>query len=84
MGGYDLTPDEREIEEHATELESVSSEERSEIESIIEHARKNRPVNLRMSELDLELIKKRAEAEGLPSKWWTERSSAKSWPKLAT
>ena len=66
MGEYDLTPDEREIEEHANELQSVSSEERSELESIIEHARKNRPVNLRMSELDLALIKKRAEAEGLP------------------
>jgi predicted DNA binding CopG/RHH family protein len=66
MSKYNLTPDEREIEEHADELESVTSEERAEVESIIEHARKNRPVNLRMSEIDLELIKKRAETEGLP------------------
>ena len=66
MGKYDLTPDEQEIEEHADEHVSVSGDERREVESIVEHARKNRPVNLRMSEFDLELIKKRAQAEGLP------------------
>lgn len=66
MAEYDLTPEEQEIEEHADELVSVTGEERSRVESIIDRARKNRPVNLRMSEFDLELIKKRAEAEGLP------------------
>ncbi|NBB91243.1 MAG: antitoxin [Spirochaetes bacterium] len=66
MSKYDLTTEEQKIEEHADELVSVSGEERAEVESIIEHARKNRPVNLRMSEFDLELIKKRAQAEGLP------------------
>jgi predicted DNA binding CopG/RHH family protein len=63
---HELTPEEREIEEHAEELVSVSGEERKDLESIIEGARKSRPVNLRMSEFDLELVKKRAEAEGLP------------------
>jgi hypothetical protein len=52
MSKYDLTPDEREIEEHAQELESVTSEEKAELESIIEHARKNRPVNLGISEAE--------------------------------
>jgi predicted DNA binding CopG/RHH family protein len=66
MGKYELTPDEQEIEEHADEHISVSDDERRDVESILKHARKNRPVNLRMSEFDLELIKKRAEAEGLP------------------
>ncbi|MFO7782574.1 MAG: hypothetical protein R6W94_13225 [Spirochaetia bacterium] len=66
MSKYDLTPEEQEIEEHADEFVSVTGEERAEVESIIEHARKNRPVNLRMSEFDLALIKKRAQAEGLP------------------
>jgi predicted DNA binding CopG/RHH family protein len=66
MGKYELTPDEQEIEEHADEHISVSDDERRDVESILEHARKNRPVNLRMSEFDLELIKKRAQAEGLP------------------
>lgn len=66
MGKFDLTPDEQEVEEHADDLVSVTGEERKEVESIIEHARKNRPVNLRMSEFDLELVKQRARAEGLP------------------
>ncbi len=66
MEDYDLTPEEQEVEEHADQLVSVSDDERREIESVIERARKNRPVNLRMSEFDLELVKKRARAEGLP------------------
>lgn len=66
MNKYDLTPEEQKIEEHAEDFVSVAGEERAEIESIVEHARKNRPVNLRMSEFDLALIKKRAQAEGLP------------------
>ena len=49
-----LTPEEQKIEEHADELVSVSGEERAEVDSIIEHARKNRPVNLPTSESDLE------------------------------
>lgn len=66
MSKYELTPEEQQIEEHADELISVTGDERAEIESILEGARKNRPVNLRMSEFDLQLIKKRAQAEGLP------------------
>lgn len=63
---YNLTPEEREIEEHADEFVSVTGEERKEVESIITRARKSRPVNLRMSEYDLELVKRRAETDGLP------------------
>ena len=66
MKEYNLTPEEQEIEEHADELVSVTGDERAKVESIIERSRKNRPVNLRMSEFDLELVKKRAQAEGLP------------------
>ena len=63
---YPLTPEEREIEEHTSEFVSITGQERMKVESIIERARKSRPVNLRMSEYDLELIKRRAETEGLP------------------
>lgn len=66
MEEHNLTPEEKEIEEHADELVPVTGDERAKVESIIERSRKNRPVNLRMSEFDLELIKKRAQAEGLP------------------
>lgn len=63
---YPLTPEEREIEAHASEFVSITGQERMKVESIIERARKSRPVNLRMSEYDLELVKRRAETEGLP------------------
>jgi len=63
---YNLTPEEREIEERADEFVSVTGEERKEVESIITRARKSRPVNLRMSEYDLELVKRRAGRDGLP------------------
>lgn len=63
---YPLTPEEREIEEHASEFVSITGQERMKVESIIERTRKSRPVNLRMSEYDLELVKRRAETEGLP------------------
>ncbi len=63
---FNLTPEEQEIEDHAEEFESVTGEERHEIETIIDEARRSRQVNLRMSEFDLELVKKRAQAEGIP------------------
>jgi predicted DNA binding CopG/RHH family protein len=79
MSKYDLTPEEQEIEEHADEFVSVTGEERAEVESIIEHARKNRPVNLRMSEFDLALIKKRAQAERLPYQTLINRVVHNRW-----
>ena len=63
---FKLTPEEQEIEDHAEEFESVTGDEREEIETIIGEARRSRQVNLRMSEFDLALVKKRAEAEGIP------------------
>ncbi len=63
---FKLTPEEQEIEDHAEEFEPVTGDERREIETIIDEARRSRQVNLRMSEFDLELLKKRAQAEGIP------------------
>lgn len=63
---FRLSPEEQEIEDHAEDFESVTGEEREEIETIIDEARRSRQVNLRMSEFDLELVKKRAEVEGVP------------------
>jgi predicted DNA binding CopG/RHH family protein len=61
-----LTPEEREIERNAHQLRSVSSGKRTRVESIIDRARKNQAISLRLSEFDLEMVKKRAEKEGLP------------------
>ena len=63
---YELTPEEQEIEDHADQFVPITAEERQEIDSIIEKARRSRPVNLRMSEFDLQLVKQRAESEGIP------------------
>ena len=63
---YRLSPEEQEIEENADELRSVSPERRARVERVIDRARKNQAISLRLSEYDLEMVKKRAEREGLP------------------
>ena len=63
---YKLTEEEKAIEEAADKLRPVSAERREQIESIIQKVRKNQAISLRLSEFDLELLKKRAESEGLP------------------
>lgn len=61
-----LTEEEKAIEQHADKLRPVSAERREQIESIIRKVRKNQAISLRLSEFDLELLKKKAESEGLP------------------
>lgn len=63
---YHLTPEEREIEKNVDQLRSVSDEKRTHIESIIDRTRKNQAISLRLSGFDLEMVKKRAEQEGIP------------------
>jgi predicted DNA binding CopG/RHH family protein len=63
---YQLTDEEKKIEETADQLKSVSDEKRNRIEGILGRARKNQAISLRLSGFDLEMIKKRAEMEGLP------------------
>jgi len=61
-----LTPEEQKIENNAHRLRSVSEEKRRHVESIIDRARKSQAISLRLSEFDLEMVKKRAKQEGLP------------------
>ena len=61
-----LTEEEKAIERDAGNLRPVSTQRRSQIESIIRKARKNQAISLRLSEFDLDLLKKKAESEGLP------------------
>ena len=63
---YRLSPEEQEIEENVDQLRSVSPEKRVRVEGIIDRARKNQAISLRLSEFDLEMVRKRAEREGLP------------------
>ena len=63
---YNLTEEEKAIEDAADKLRPVSAERRAQIEFVIRKVRKNQAISLRLSEFDLELLKKRAESEGLP------------------
>jgi len=66
MSDFELTEEEQQIEDAADELVPVSQEERERIERIIARGKKNKNINIRLSEMDLERIKSRAEREGLP------------------
>jgi len=63
---YRLTKEETEIEKMAEEFVEIDEEERKEIEEIIEKTRRKKAITLRISENDLEKIKKEAEKEGIP------------------
>ena len=63
---HQLTEEEKQIEKEAHRFRSVGGEKRARIEAIIARARKNAAISLRLSTFDLEMVKKRAEKEGLP------------------
>lgn len=66
MSDFPLDEEEQRIEDAAEELVPVSREERQRVERILARGRKNRNINIRLSEMDLERIKSRADREGLP------------------
>ena len=47
-------------------LQLISKEKKGRIEKIIDRAKKDRAISLRMSSYDLEKIKERAKEEGIP------------------
>ena len=57
---------ELEIEKSSEKYVPVSEIKRKEIESIINDSKKNKNINIRIKKYDLELVKKRAEEEGIP------------------
>ena len=61
-----LDPEEQAIEDSADEFVPVGTEERNRIESIIARGNKNKNINIRLTEHDLERIRARAEREGVP------------------
>lgn len=61
-----LDDHERQIEDDAERFVPMDGEERIRIEQVLANSRKNRNVNIRISEHDLEQVKRRAEREGLP------------------
>ena len=63
---HKLTDEEQAIEREADKLRPVPAQRREQIQSIVRKTRKNLAISLRLSEFDLELLKKKAESEGLP------------------
>lgn len=57
---------EREIEKSADSYRPVSKKELSKIEGMLGRLRKTRNVNIRISEMVLEELKKRSREEGIP------------------
>ena len=58
--------EEREFEENIDKLRPISGKEREKIEAIIDGARKNRSISLRISSYDLGRLKEKASTQGIP------------------
>lgn len=57
---------ERSIESRANTFRPVAAKQRKRVEAILEHSRKSRTINIRISEVTLAELKLRSEQEGLP------------------
>ena len=57
---------EQEIESNILGYKSVSEKKRKRIDTIIKKAKEKKSVNLRVNSFDLELLKRKAEQEGIP------------------
>ena len=57
---------EKSIERAAGSYRPVTGKDRKRIETILEHSRKSRNINIRIAEPTLAELKRRAEEEGLP------------------
>ena len=66
MDEFKLTPEEQEIEDTADEFRPASAETRERVERILDRARKSQAISLRLRKFDLDMIKKRADEQGMP------------------
>ena len=65
-GKFELTEEEKQIENEIDQYKSVSADEKKKIEKIIDKTKKNKAISLRINNYDLEKIKEKAEREGVP------------------
>ncbi len=66
MKNVKLSKYEQNIEDSISEYNSVSSKKRKKIENIIKKAVEKKTISLRVNNQDLNLLKVRAEREGIP------------------
>ncbi|NIS38043.1 antitoxin [Candidatus Saccharibacteria bacterium] len=57
---------EQEIENNISEYQSASDKKRKEIKNIINKAKQKKSVSLRLNRQDLDMLKQKAEKEGIP------------------
>jgi len=57
---------ERQIENTAGSYRPLSKKDRQKVEAILDHVRKSRTINIRITESVLEELKRRSREEGLP------------------
>ena len=63
---YELSEEEKIIENEIETYRSVTGEKRKKIEGILTAAKKNKAISLRITNYDLEKLKEKAKQEGLP------------------
>ena len=63
---YELIEEEKKIENEIENYRIVKGNRKKDIEEIIETAKKNKAISLRIANYDLEKIKERANREGIP------------------
>jgi len=66
MDEFELDEEEQQIEDSADEFVPMEGAELRRVEAIITRSRKNRNINIRLSEQDLDRIRTKAEREGVP------------------
>ena len=57
---------EQEIEDNISEYKSISDKKRKKTDNVIKKAKEKKSVNLRVNCHDLDLLKRKAEQEGIP------------------
>lgn len=61
-----LLPEEMEIENNIVNLKPISKEKRNKIKGLIDSAKKNKAISLRITNYDLKKLKEKAGKEGIP------------------
>ena len=66
MKSYKLSDEEKKIEAEMEKLKPISDKKKEKVDKILQQAKKNRSISLRISNYDLDKLKERANSEGIP------------------
>ena len=63
---FNLTEEEKEIENNLENYQTASEQKKERVGRIIDEAKKNKAISLRINNYDLEKLKEKADKEGVP------------------